>query len=195
MGNSSKDAKCAMAFEAPIEPFNKTGAHPLYSAPLRKPVIISLSLVVFWNTTLLILCCIAGGTTYYTRTELAPFEYVDRYYETEKPIIFLFWAIIPIVIWVNSSVELYTRWRRTLGPLRIVITSAVSLFLWLLAVGYWTPCLFRFGSLRNKNYENSPYCTFPGGAIVVRDSSAYIHTAVVPIYWVFPWVVIPALIL
>lgn len=189
----------------------------LYQRPFRRPAIVSLVLVEIWNTVIFIFACVVShsiprsnnlpwrpyeyGARFHDLTSLGVRTYV-RYHTLKsyflpliRPrVIFLFWGTIPLVIWLNSSLELYKRRRCTLKPVHIVATCSISIALWLLEAGMWAPCvLSSYWTGYFDPISAQPWhCPFPKG-----PSWYFTATPLAPprAYYVLIWFIIPAVVL
>ena len=107
---------------------------------LRKHIFVILLLIGLWNSVLLTLSCFAAVANYQTIHPASRANSSARSREIARLVLLVCRCLIPAVIWMNSTIELYKYWRHALSPLRITITSSASIFLWLIALRYWTPC-------------------------------------------------------
>ena len=107
--------------------------------------------------------------------------------------LFFFWIPMPLLITLNSIMELYKRYRRTLQPLRIVITSSVTLLLLGLCGGLWSPCVYPPWHGRTDR-QAVAYCPFISD---VSEGWEWIGGDVTPphAYYVIPWLLLPAALL
>lgn len=147
----------------------------------------ALSLIVLWNSTLVTFSINAAGAIYDV-DDAAPLGMnIDWSLRLAMFVLFLCRCLVPIMIWINSAIELYIYWQGTLRPLRIVITASSSIILLLVAIGYWTPCVAPIIQGETEDWK----ITNPSSP----DSLAFYQGSNKYKCYLIPWLVTPAVLL
>lgn len=155
----------------------------LYSRPVRRYLVIVLSLLVLWHSLLVILSTGAALAVYGIQ------QAVSADQSLAAIVLLLCRCIVPIGLWVNSINELYTLFQRTLTPLRVVLIASVSIVLLFAGIGYWAACV-PATVLANPEYLEHPFFSPASESAIPGNTGLKKYSCNV-----LPWVITPGLLL
>ncbi len=160
-----------------------------------KGIPIILSIIAVYNTVLVILCLTASATVQYDYSGFYNPRYTFMGEGERYAIIFLYFCTIPLTVCTISYLDLFKRWRHTLRPLRMVITSIFGMLALAICPGIWSPCIYtkwRGGHAKHWYspwWQSPTWCPIGAGPKWVEDRNGH-HSPSPNVAYLLPWAII-----